>query len=63
MSVNPYKKLNIYNSELIEQYRAGSMYELPPHLYVCQRHTHCMCMRVGRHSPRAVPSRLLPFLA
>lgn len=63
MSVNPYKKLNIYNSELIEQYRAGSMYELPPHLYVCQRHTHCMCMQCWASLTPRCALRLLPFLA
>jgi myosin-1 len=33
VSVNPYKKIDIYTPKLIEQYRGGNMYELPPHLF------------------------------
>jgi myosin I len=35
VSMNPYKKVNMYTPELIAQYRSGSMYELPPHVYAC----------------------------
>jgi len=33
VSVNPYKKIDIYTPKHIEQYRGGNMYELPPHLF------------------------------
>ncbi|KAK3736337.1 hypothetical protein QZH41_020810 [Actinostola sp. cb2023] len=33
VSVNPYKNLPFYTSEVIEKYRGENLYELPPHLY------------------------------
>lgn len=32
VSVNPYKNLNIYSNEIIEEYRNVNLYELPPHM-------------------------------
>lgn len=34
VSVNPYKTLDIYDANTMEQYRGINFYELPPHLYV-----------------------------
>lgn len=33
VSMNPYKKVNLYTPELIEKHRGGNMYELPPHIF------------------------------
>ncbi|XP_046840853.1 unconventional myosin-Ic-like [Xenia sp. Carnegie-2017] len=33
ISVNPYKSLNIYSNEAIDQYRGVNLYEQPPHVY------------------------------
>ncbi|GFT88678.1 unconventional myosin-Ia [Nephila pilipes] len=33
VSVNPYKKLALYTTEVIHAYQQYSMYELPPHIY------------------------------
>ncbi|XP_014404317.1 PREDICTED: unconventional myosin-Id [Myotis brandtii] len=33
VSVNPYKSLNIYGRETIEQYKGRELYERPPHLF------------------------------
>lgn len=33
VSVNPYKNLDIYGVDFIEQYRNVNFYELPPHIY------------------------------
>ncbi|XP_074652154.1 unconventional myosin-Ia-like [Tubulanus polymorphus] len=33
VSLNPYKKLNLYTPELINEYRGRNIYELPPHIY------------------------------
>ncbi|GBO15015.1 hypothetical protein AVEN_186474-1 [Araneus ventricosus] len=32
VSVNPYKKLALYTTEVIHAYQRYSMYELPPHI-------------------------------
>ena len=34
LSVNPYRKLDIYGNDLIRKYRTQNNYELPPHMYV-----------------------------
>ena len=34
ISVNPYKKLGIYDEATIERYRGRNFYELPPHMSV-----------------------------
>lgn len=33
VSVNPYKNLNIYSRDTIEQYKGRELYERPPHLF------------------------------
>lgn len=33
VSVNPYKKLALYASDIIQAYQKNSMFELPPHVY------------------------------
>lgn len=33
VSVNPYRQLDIYGKEVIEDYRGRELYENPPHLY------------------------------
>nr|XP_020655826.1 unconventional myosin-Ig [Pogona vitticeps] len=33
VSVNPYKQMELYGKEVIEQYRGRELYERPPHLY------------------------------
>ncbi|KAK3106305.1 hypothetical protein FSP39_017437 [Pinctada imbricata] len=33
VSVNPYKQLQLYTPDLIDEYRARNIYELPPHIY------------------------------
>ncbi|KAJ8307514.1 hypothetical protein KUTeg_015598, partial [Tegillarca granosa] len=33
VSVNPYKKLQLYTHDVIEEYRSRNIYELPPHIY------------------------------
>ncbi|ORX51799.1 hypothetical protein BCR36DRAFT_582836 [Piromyces finnis] len=33
VSVNPYKKLDIYSEKYIDRYRGKNIYELPPHIY------------------------------
>ncbi len=33
VSVNPYRHLDIYGKEVIEDYRGRELYENPPHLY------------------------------
>ena len=32
ISVNPYKNLPIYGSDVVEQYRNVNFYEVPPHV-------------------------------
>lgn len=32
VSVNPYKKLDLYTPDIIEEYRSRNIYELPPHM-------------------------------
>jgi len=32
VSVNPYKKLNIYSQKEINRYKGKNIYELPPHM-------------------------------
>lgn len=32
VSVNPYKQLGIYGTELMEEYKGVNFYELPPHM-------------------------------
>lgn len=33
VSVNPYRAMNIYGRDTIEQYRGRELYERPPHLF------------------------------
>eukprot|EP01114_Cavostelium_apophysatum_P002744 TRINITY_DN1242_c0_g1_i2.p1 TRINITY_DN1242_c0_g1~~TRINITY_DN1242_c0_g1_i2.p1 ORF type:complete len:315 (+),score=54.86 TRINITY_DN1242_c0_g1_i2:280-1224(+) len=33
VSMNPYKRVDIYNRKNIEEYRGRQMYEVPPHIY------------------------------
>lgn len=33
VSVNPYRQLDIYGKDVIEDYRGRELYENPPHLY------------------------------
>jgi len=33
VSMNPYKNLNIYGRDVIEQYKGRELYERPPHLF------------------------------
>ncbi|UYV60907.1 MYO1D [Cordylochernes scorpioides] len=33
MSVNPYRTMNIYGQEYIDQYRGREFYERPPHIF------------------------------
>lgn len=33
VSMNPYKNLNIYGRDTIEQYKGRELYERPPHLF------------------------------
>eukprot|EP00118_Oscarella_pearsei_P003137 m.13137 g.13137 ORF g.13137 m.13137 type:complete len:1091 (+) comp24497_c0_seq4:132-3404(+) len=33
VSVNPYKKLAIYSTDLMNEYRGRNLFELPPHIY------------------------------
>jgi len=33
VSVNPYKKMDIYSDKYINQYKGKNIYELPPHIY------------------------------
>ena len=33
MSVNPYRAMNIYGRDAVEQYRNRELYERPPHLF------------------------------
>ncbi|PRD33328.1 UNVERIFIED_CONTAM: Unconventional myosin-Ic [Trichonephila clavipes] len=33
ISVNPYRDLNLYNSDVIDQYKNVNFYELPPHIF------------------------------
>jgi len=33
VSVNPYKKLDIYSKKYIDRYKGKNIYELPPHIY------------------------------
>lgn len=33
VSVNPYRKLSLYTTDIIEEYRSRNIYELPPHIY------------------------------
>ena len=32
VSVNPYKQLPIYGTEVMEEYRGVNFYEMPPHM-------------------------------
>ena len=34
VSINPYRKFNLYTPEVIAEYRSRNIYELPPHMYV-----------------------------
>lgn len=33
VSVNPYRAMNIYNRDTVEQYKGRELYERPPHLF------------------------------
>lgn len=33
VSVNPYRAMNVYGREVVEQYRGRELYERPPHLF------------------------------
>ena len=32
VSINPYRKFNLYTPERIAEYRSRNIYELPPHM-------------------------------
>ena len=32
VSVNPYRQLGIYGSEIMDEYRGVNFYEMPPHM-------------------------------
>ena len=34
VSINPYRKFNLYTPERIAEYRSRNIYELPPHMWV-----------------------------
>ncbi len=33
VSVNPYRSVDIYNDEYVEEYRGKEIYERPPHIF------------------------------
>jgi myosin I len=33
VSVNPYKTMNIYEKDYVEQYKGRELYERPPHIF------------------------------
>ena len=33
MSVNPYKEMNLYTQDFVNQYKGREIYERPPHLF------------------------------
>ncbi len=34
VSINPYRQLGIYGTDIMEEYRGVNFYEMPPHMYV-----------------------------
>jgi len=48
ISVNPYKKLGIYDEATIERYRGRNFYELPPHIFAVSNLAYLSMKNYGR---------------
>jgi len=44
VSVNPFKKINIYTTDLVREYRKKYMHELPPHVFAIAEATHSLML-------------------
>ena len=54
VSVNPYKTLDIYDANTMEQYRGINFYELPPHLYVFLSSSNLVIFLYSMHAVCAI---------
>ncbi|OQR80341.1 myosin-IB-like [Tropilaelaps mercedesae] len=46
--VNPYKKLDIYGEDFVDQYRNSNFYDLPPHIYAIGDAAYCLLHEEGK---------------
>lgn len=50
VSINPYRQLNIYGNEVINEYRAREMWEKQPHIFALAESVHQTIKRQGKNA-------------